>query len=69
MSKSGAGSVARSVWVAQWSGLVAVAAHSAFATSLLELRLAGGCNVGGEAPELREVLFDVRWQRPPLPAG
>ena len=28
---------ARSAWVAQWSGLPAVAAHSAFAASLVEL--------------------------------
>ena len=50
------------------SGLLAVAAHSAFAASLLELPLAGECNVGGEAPELHEVLADVRWQLP-IPAS
>ena len=57
-------SAARSAWVARWSGLLAVAAHSAFAASLLELPLAGECNVGREAPELHEVLADVRWQLP-----
>ena len=61
-------SAARSAWVARWSGLLAVAAHSAFAASLLELPLAGQCNVGGEAPELHEVLADVRWQLP-IPAS
>ena len=55
---------ARSAWVARWSGLLAVAAHTAFAASLLELPLAGECNVGGEAPGLHEVLADVRWQLP-----
>ena len=57
-------SAARSAWVARWSGLLAVTAHSAFAASLLELPLAGECNVGGEVPELHEVLADVRWQLP-----
>ena len=61
-------SAARSVWVARWSGLLAVAAHSAFAASLLELPLAGECNLEGEAPELHEVLADVRWQLP-IPAS
>ena len=34
----------------------------------LDLPLTGECNVGGEAPELHEVLADVRWQ-PPIPAS
>ena len=34
------------------------------AASLLELPLAGECNVAREAPELHVVLADVRWQRP-----
>ncbi len=59
---------ARSAWVARWSGLLAVAAQSAFAASLLKLPPAGECNVGGEAPELHEVLADVRWQLP-VPAS
>ena len=59
---------AQSVWVARWSGLLAAAAHSAFAASLLELPLAGECNIAGEAPELHEVLADVRWQLP-VPAS
>ena len=41
----------------RWSGLLAVAAQSAFAASLPELPLAGECNVGGEAPELHEVVI------------
>ncbi|CAE7481244.1 unnamed protein product, partial [Symbiodinium necroappetens] len=55
---------ARAPWVARWSGLLAVAAQRAIAESLLELRLAGECDVAGEAPELHEVLADVRWQLP-----
>ena len=55
---------ARAAWVARWSGLLAVAAQRAVAASLLELPLAGECNVAGEAPELHEVLADVRWQLP-----
>ena len=55
---------ARSAWVARWSGLLALAAQRAVAASLLELPLAGGCNLARDAPELREVLADVRWQLP-----
>ena len=57
---------ARAAWVARWSGLLAVAAQRAVAASLLELPLAGECNVAGEAPELHEVLADVRWQLPTI---
>ena len=57
---------ARATWVARWSGLLAVAAQRAVAASLLELPLAGECNVAGEALELREVLADVRWQLPTI---
>eukprot|EP00439_Symbiodinium_sp_Y106_P044021 s6837_g5.t1 len=53
-------------WVARWSGLLAVAAQRAIAASLLELPLAGECNLAGDAPELHEVLADVRWQLPVL---
>ena len=61
----------RAAWVTLWSGLLAVAVHSAFAASLLELPLAGGCSVAGEAPELHGVFF---WpmcagSSPSLPAG
>ena len=42
-------------------GLLAVSAQRAVAASLLELPLAGECNVAGEAPDLHEVLADVRW--------
>ena len=41
---------ARSVWAAHWSGLLAIAAQRAFAATLLELPLAGECNVGGMRP-------------------
>ena len=58
--------VARATWVARWSGLLAVAAQRAVAASLLELPLAGECNVAGQAPELQVVLADVRWQLPVL---
>ena len=51
---------------ARWSGLLAVAAQRAIAASLLELPLAGECNLAGDAPELHEVLADVRWQLPVL---
>ena len=47
---------ARAAWVAHWSGLPDVA------TSLPELPLAGDCNVAGEAPDLHEVLAEVRRQ-------
>ena len=57
---------ARAAWVARWSGLLAVAAQRAIAASLLELPLAGECNLAGDAPELHEVLADVRWQHPVL---
>ena len=62
---------ARAPWVALWSGLLAVDAQlpsQRFCMSLLELPLAGECNVGGEAPDLHEVLADVRWQLPALGA-
>ena len=51
---------ARSTWVVRWSSLLVVAAQRAFAASLLELPLAGECNVAGAEPELHEVLTDVR---------
>eukprot|EP00439_Symbiodinium_sp_Y106_P066192 s3299_g10.t1 len=57
---------ARAAWVARWSGLLAVAAQRAVAASLLELPLAGECNVAGKAPELHEVLTDVQWQPPTI---
>ena len=53
---------AQSAWVARWSGLLTVAAQSAFAASLLELPLARECHIGRETPELQEVLADGRWQ-------
>ena len=52
-------------WVARWAALLAVAAQRAFASSLLELPLAGESNGDDAAPELHEVLADGRWDRPP----
>ena len=46
--------------------VLAVAAQHAIAAFLLELPLAGECDVAGDAPELHEVLADVRWQLPVL---
>ena len=42
-------------WVVRLSGVAA---------SHLELLVVGECKVGGETPELHEVLADVRWQFP-----
>ena len=50
--------------VQRWSGMLAVAAMRAYAASLLELPPAGAC-VAGEAPELHEILADVRGSPPP----
>ena len=40
--------------------------RAALFTLALELPLAFECNVAGDAPELHEVLADVRWQLPVL---
>ena len=56
---------AQTAWVARWAALLAVAAQHAFASSLLELPLAGESNGDDAAPELHEVLADGRWDRPP----
>jgi len=47
-------------WVHRWSGILAVAAMRAFAASLLELPLGGDICDAGEAPDLHEVLAEVR---------
>ena len=51
---------ARAGWVQRWSGMLAVAAMRAYAAFLLELPPAGEACVAGEAPELHEILADVR---------
>ena len=56
---------AQSAWVAR-SGLVAVAAQSAFAASLLELP--GSAMWAGRPPDLNNVFADDRWQLP-VPAN
>ena len=45
--------------------MLAVAAMRAYAASLLELPPAGEACVAGEAPELHEILADVRGSLPP----
>ena len=50
----------------RWSALVAVAAHRAFAASLLELPLLGESNVDGAEPGLSGLLVDARWSVTPL---
>ena len=52
-------------WVQRWSGMLAVAAMRAYAASLLELPPAGEACVASEAPELHEILADVRGSLPP----
>ena len=46
----------------RWSGLLAIAVQRTFAATLLELPLAGEWNLAWDAPELHEVLPDVRRQ-------
>ena len=50
---------ARGAWAQRWSGILSDAAQPAFATSLLELPLHGGCHGGGPEPELHEVLAEL----------
>ena len=59
---------AHTAWLVRWSALLAVAAQRAFAASLLELPLAGECDVGGTPPALDELLADARWHVP-VPAS
>ena len=60
----------RAAWVARVGvgsplvGLLLAVAAQRAVVALLELPLAGECNVAGEAPDLHEVLADVRWQLP-----
>ena len=46
------------------AALLAVAAQRSFASSLLELPLAGEANGDDSEPELHEQLADGRWERP-----
>ena len=58
---------AQIAWASRWLGLLAVAAHRAFATSLLDLPVDDfGCD--GEEPWLEEVLHEARLTVPPAPS-
>ena len=50
---------AQAAWVARWAALLAVAAQRAYATSLLELPLAGEVNGDEAVPDLPELLADA----------
>ena len=54
---------ARAAWISRWTALLAVAAQRSFASSLLELPLAGEANGDDSEPELHELLADGRWER------
>ena len=58
-------SAARSAWVARSSGLLAVAAHSAFAASLLEL----SATSEGKRPSCTKSLLTCAGSSPSLQAG
>ena len=45
----------------RWSGLVAVAAQRAFASSLLELPLLGESCLDGELPSHSDLCAEARW--------
>ena len=58
---------AQLAWSSRWTGLLAVAAHRAFACSLLELPIGeAGCD--GEVPFLEDVLHEGRLAIPPAPS-
>ena len=57
---------AQAAWVARWAALLAVAAQRAYATSLLELPLAGEVNGDEAVPDLPELLADARGELPVL---
>ena len=59
-------SALRAAYVSRWSGIIAVAAQRALASSLLELPLDTVASAAGE-PAVHEVLQDERWLR--LPAA
>lgn len=52
----------------RWSGLLAVAAHKAFAASLLALPLQGEVCIDGDAPAMSDLLTDARWAESPAPS-
>ena len=53
-------SALRAAYVTRWSGIIAVAAQRALASSLLELPLDTVASAAG-APAVHEVLQDARW--------
>ena len=50
---------AQAAWVARWAALLAIAAQQAYASSLLELPLAGEVNGVEVVPDLPQLLADV----------
>ena len=58
---------AANAWLTRWSAIIAVAAQRALATTLLELP-AHGASIGGDMPELPDLLADDRWQTPAGPS-
>ena len=58
---------AQLAWANRWTGLLAVAAHRAFACSLLELPIDEAC-CDGEAPPFEDVLHEARLSVPPAPS-
>ena len=54
-------------YLQRWTGLLAVAAHRAFAASLLELPIDEAAADGFEAP-MEEVLREARLAEPPVPS-
>ena len=60
-------SALRAAYVSRWSGVIAVAAQRALASSLLELPLEAVGAAAGE-PAVHEVLQDARWLHTPAPS-
>ena len=54
-------------WSFRWSGLIAVAAHRAFADTLLALPVDESC-CDGDLPWLEDVLQEARLEEPPCPS-
>ena len=54
-------------WQLRWSAIAAVAAQRALATSLLELPTHGD-TLGGHAPDLPDLLADIRYEVPAAPS-
>ena len=59
---------AKAAFFHRWTGILAVAAQTAFAATLLELPVDDAGGVDGDAPVLEEVLGDARLMEAPLPS-